>query len=225
MLQQTQVDRVIPKYRAFLKRFPTLSALAKATVAEVLREWQGLGYNRRALFLKRAAEAVHVRGNFPKLACELEELPGIGPYTARAIATFAYGTREVFIETNIRSAFIHHFFPKIKKVDDTLLMPLIALALPKKNSAEWYHALMDYGSYLKRNGVNPSRRSRQYVQQSRFEGSVRQLRGAVIRAVAERALSAKDMQNILKRDPKIVLDTLVSEGFLYFHKGKYSLSH
>lgn len=184
MLQQTQVDRVIPKYKAFLKRFPSARALARAPLSDVLSEWSGLGYNRRALYLQRTAQAIvsDFKGIFPKDAETLETLPGIGSYTARAVATFSYDAPYIFIETNIRRVFIHEFFPKAKKVDDKKLLPLVESALPKnKKYKEWYWALMDYGSHLKSSVKNPNQRSAHYVKQSKFEGSVRQLRGEFLR--------------------------------------------
>ena len=115
MLQQTQVERVIPYYTRFLKKFPTVRALAKAPLSQVLIAWQGLGYNRRAKMLHEAAKEV-VRGHgglFPRTALELEKLPGVGPYTAHAVAAFAYNEDGICIETNIRTAVTHHFFPKV----------------------------------------------------------------------------------------------------------------
>lgn len=183
MLQQTQVDRVVPKYKAFLKLFPTIEALAGAPLSEVLLGWSGLGYNRRALYLKRAALAVVSEhgGKFPKEAAVLEDLPGVGPYTARAVMAFAYNASDVFIETNIRRVFIHEFFPKSKKVTDAKLLPIIERTLDHARPREWYWALMDYGAHIKTEVTNPNRHSAGYTKQSKFEGSVRQLRGAILR--------------------------------------------
>lgn len=110
MLQQTQVERVTPYYKTFLKQFLTVRSLSRAPLSSVLRAWQGLGYNRRAKMLHEAAKEIAKRGSFPKKVTELERLPGIGPYTARAICAFAYNQNVVFVETNIRTALIHHFF-------------------------------------------------------------------------------------------------------------------
>ena len=139
MLQQTQVDRVVPKYTAFLKAFPSVRALANASNAEVLALWSGLGYNRRALFLKRAVEAVAAKhgGVVPKGINALLSLPGIGPYTARAIATFAYGEAHTFIETNIRSVYIHEFFPGKDGVSDGDIAALVERSVDEKNPREW----------------------------------------------------------------------------------------
>jgi A/G-specific adenine glycosylase len=185
MLQQTQVDRVLPKYKSFLRRFPTFETLANASTANVIREWQGLGYNRRAVNLKKAARAIVVThgGKLPKTYTELVALPSIGPYTAGALLAFVWNTHHVIIETNIRTAYIHHFFPT-EKVSDTKLLPLIEVSLDKKNPREWYYALMDYGSHIKKTIGNVSRASLHYKKQNVFKGSVRQLRGAILRELA-----------------------------------------
>ena len=121
MLQQTQVDRVIPKYRSFLKKFKTVQVLARAPLGEVLREWQGLGYNRRAKMLHEAAKVIvtNYGGKVPTLYSELVSLPGIGDYTAKAVRVFAWNEPEVLIETNVRSVFLYYFFDKKFKVSDT----------------------------------------------------------------------------------------------------------
>lgn len=194
MLQQTQVDRVIPKYQAFLKKFPTVKKLAEASLQEVLLMWSGLGYNRRALYLHRVAQTVveRYKGVFPNDAETLETLPGIGPYTSRAIATFSQDASYTFIETNIRRVFIYTFFPKSVVVSDSELVPYIEASLPKKKSVrEWYWALMDYGSRLKSETANPNRRSAHYTKQSAFKGSVRELRGEFLRQCMKGAVSKK----------------------------------
>jgi A/G-specific adenine glycosylase len=112
MLQQTQVDRVIPKFHGFLRAFPTLSDLARAPVAEVIKQWQGLGYNRRGLNLQRSAQKIlsDFNGEVPNTQEGLISLPGIGPYTAAAIQAFAFNQPSVVIETNIRAVFFFKFF-------------------------------------------------------------------------------------------------------------------
>ncbi len=198
MLQQTQVERVVPKYKAFLKRFPNIVSLSEAPLADVLALWSGLGYNRRALYVQRAAKAIveEYGGTFPKDPEILEKLPGIGPYTARAIATFSYDAPYIFIETNIRRVYIHFFFAKASKnkpIHDKELMPIIERACPAKpgRSRDWYWALMDYGSRLGSTIQNPNRRSAHYTKQSTFKGSVRELRGAFLRACAEKPVPKK----------------------------------
>lgn len=188
MLQQTQVDRVIPKFNAWMERFPTLAALGRAPVREVLAAWQGLGYNSRAVRLQKTAQAILDRhaGIVPQIRADLEALPGIGPYTAGAILAFAYNQPEIFIETNIRRVYIHHFFHEQDSVADSTLIPLVAKTLDTQQPARWYAALMDYGSTLpKIVRHNPNRQSKHYVRQTPFTGSVRQVRGAIVRLLLE----------------------------------------
>ena len=182
MLQQTQVDRVIPYYRNFMKKYPTAKALASTSLAAVLTEWSGLGYNRRAKFLFQAAVEAEKNGGIPREYDALRALPGIGDYTAKAVRVFAFNEPEALIETNVRAVFIHHFFPRTKKVEDKKLLPIIEKALKGQSPREWYAALMDYGSHLKRLHPNPSRRSKHHTKQAKFEGSLRQVRGAILKA-------------------------------------------
>jgi A/G-specific adenine glycosylase len=116
MLQQTQVDRVVPFFNNWMKLFPTVRSLATAPQSDVLRVWKGLGYNSRALRMKRTAQEIVEKrlGVFPRTYDELIKLPGIGPYTAGAIMAFAYDKPVTMIETNIRRVFIHHFFSPLR---------------------------------------------------------------------------------------------------------------
>ncbi len=220
MLQQTQVERVKPKYSQFLALFPTASDLASASLAEVLHAWQGLGYNRRAVALKRCTEEIQDRFNgcFPTTIHELESLPGIGHYTARAVAAFAFEIPEAFIETNIRTVFIHFFFHGREGVHDREIMPLVLLTLDRNKPREWYYALMDFGVQLKQLYPNPNRRSRHHVPQSKFEGSNRQLRSRMLRAVLESpGISVCDLVEILAAERGAVernLAAMEREGFL-----------
>ena len=219
MLQQTQVDRVIPKYGVWLEAFPNWQALADAPTGKILKLWQGLGYNRRALNLKRCAEAVvnEHAGQMPTGTRELLDLPGIGPYTASAIQAFAFNRPIVMIETNIRSVFIDHFFDDVEEVDDKDILPLIEEAIDHENPREWYWALMDYGAHLKKTNPNPSRRSKQHVQQSTFEGSNRQIRGAIVRFVTEaESITQAQLVKRLNDDPRVAenITKLEQEGFL-----------
>ncbi len=173
MLQQTQVDRVIPKYLAFIKKYPTAKKLAAAALQDVLVLWSGLGYNRRAKYLWEAARQW---GEVP-----LEGLSGVGPYTANAVRVFAHNEPRVLIETNIRAVYLYHLFPNRTNVPDSKLLPHITV--PKHIEPRvWYAALMDYGSYLKSKHPNPSRRSKHHVKQKSFKGSLREVRGAVLKA-------------------------------------------
>ena len=224
MLQQTQVSRVEPRYRSFLNAFPTIHHLASASLQDVLARWQGLGYNRRARFLRDAAAQI-VRahdGIVPFEPSELRALPGVGAYTASAIAAFAYERPVVVIETNIRRVFLHHFFADRTDVDDRQIEPLVAATLPVDNVRHWYYALMDYGAMLGRLGPNANRRSRHYTRQSPFAGSVREVRGRIIavlsargsitRAALERELDPTDTRLApalegLERDGMIVVES------------------
>lgn len=187
MLQQTQAERVVPKYLAFLESFPDAKTLAAAEQVDLLRMWQGLGYNRRALNLQRAAQAIvtDFGGGMPQTRKELESLPGVGPYTAGAVLAFAFNQPITMIETNIRRAYIHHSFSDRDDISDTELFPLIERTVDQENPREWYYALMDYGNWLGRQLPNPNRRSKHYAKQSTFQGSHRQLRGAIVRLITK----------------------------------------
>lgn len=186
MLQQTQVTRVMEKFPQFIKSFPHFKALAVAPLADVLAVWQGMGYNRRALYLKKSVEIImrDYRGRLPPRTKDLEKLAGIGYATARSIAAFAWNSPEVFIETNIRSVFLHHFFAGRAPIPDSQLLPFVEGALDTKNPREWYYALMDYGAMLKRATKNPSRASAHYALQSAFKGSLRETRGKIIKILS-----------------------------------------
>lgn len=183
MLQQTQVSRVMEKFPSFIRRFPDFQALADATLADVMKEWQGLGYNRRAKYLHAIAIRVvdEWGGVLPRTPEELITLPGVGRATAGSITVFAYNFPVVFIETNIRRVFIHHFFTDGEPVSDGQIHPLVESTLDTDNPREWYYALMDYGTWLAGRLPNPNRRSRHYSRQSAFEGSDRQIRGRILR--------------------------------------------
>lgn len=214
MLQQTQVDRVIPKYTAFIATFPSLSSLARASLKSVLRLWQGLGYNNRAQRLHALAQQVtaHYKGKLPKTSTELQELPGIGPYTANAIMAFAYNKPVLLIETNIRAVYIHHFFHDQENITDAQLLPLIEETMDTTHPRKWYSALMDYGSYLKKNHPNPSRKSKHHTKQSRFEGSFRQKRARVLHTItnAPHALSFQQLLLETELDPDTLDNVLQS---------------
>ncbi len=226
MLQQTQVGRVEGFYEKFLKRFPDFQSLAAAKTKEVLGAWQGLGYNRRALSLKRAAEIV-VRdfgGTLPRDRAVLELLPGIGKGTSGSLLAFVFNKPEVFIETNIRRVFIHFFFPDVKKVTDAEIERYIERTMDVENPREWYWALMDYGAAMSRS-TNPNHRSVHYKRQGVFAGSDRELRGRMIRYVLEKK-DRTTVSSLLKvlnapedRIRKIAAD-LVREGFIV-KKGNY----
>lgn len=241
MLQQTQTERVVPKYLNWLQEFPTAQALAQAPFSQVLAAWSGLGYNRRAGYLQEACRQVveELGGVFPSSARELEKLRGVGPYTARAVATFAFNKPEVFIETNIRSVYLFLFFPRDNfpsgqegdhkeadeashpvKVADSSLMPLIEVTLYHEDPRSWYYALMDYGARLKKSTANPNRRSLHYSRQSKFQGSLRQARGAIVRSLAQtqgNILSLKEIEGesgIELYRLESAAESLVAEGMI-----------
>jgi A/G-specific adenine glycosylase len=233
MLQQTQVARVVNKFESWIKKFPDWKSLAQASTKEVLEEWSGLGYNRRALFLKRIAETItdngRITGALPETFDELRELPGIGPNTAGSILAFAFNQPTVFIETNIRSVYIHFFFPEIekaegkkacKKISDDQLLPLIEKTVDQKNPREWYYALMDYGSFLKATLPNPSRRSAHHIKQSPFKGSNREMRSRILRVIMKSPTSHETLLkqlngfNYLKADILQNIEDLKREGFI-----------
>jgi A/G-specific adenine glycosylase len=195
MLQQTQVPRVIDKYEAFLKRFPDAASLARAPLREVLKAWSGLGYNRRAVHLREAARIIVSRfgGEVPRDEDGLRALPGVGPATAAAVMSYAFNEPRAFIETNVRAVYIHHFFPGRRGVSDAEILPLVERTLDERNPRRWFWALMDYGTALKKEHANPSRRSASHARQGRFEGSDRQARGLIVRALTERRSTEREL--------------------------------
>ncbi len=230
MLQQTQVARVTTKYPVFMAAFPDFATLAAAPLEEVLRVWQGMGYNRRARMLRDAAVMVMETfgGCLPKTPEELVTLPGIGPATAASIAAFAYNAPVVFIETNIRRVFIHFFFPTEEKVHDIQIQPLVRQTLDWINPREWYYALMDYGTILKQVVENPNRRSHGYTVQAAFDGSDRQIRGRILRYLLDEGPSPEDAViaacgDDAKRTHKIILK-LVGECLLSEESGRLRIA-
>lgn len=230
MLQQTQTDRVRSKYDEFLTAYPAIEDLAHTPLPDLLARWKGLGYNRRALALKRTAQDItkNHNGSVPNDFASLIRLPGIGAYTANAILTFAYRQPRVFIETNIRRVFLHLFFPTTSDVRDTELLPLIEWTLDTENPREWYYALMDYGSSLKRHVPNPNRRSKHYTRQARFEGSNRQARGRILSLLIEKSpRQAEDFLHTGHPKTQITqcLAALTAEGFIIEENGAYALAN
>ncbi len=221
MLQQTQTERVMKKYKEFISLFPTFRRLAHASLHEVLSVWQGLGYNRRALFLKRTAEIVDkkYRGHIPRDEKTLRTLPGIGRGTAGALSAFAFDVPTAFIETNIRRVYIHRFFAERKNISDTELLRYVEKTVDTKNPREWYYALMDYGSFLgKAERKNPNVKSAHYKKQSPFRGSERELRGKILRVILTSKNRApifiSKKTEISVTSVKRILLALRKEGFL-----------
>lgn len=187
MLQQTQVSRVQKAFEPFRSRFPDFATLADAPFSEVLSQWRGLGYNRRARYLYDGARTIvdDFGGTLPSDPRVLQSFRGIGPNTAASMACFAYNVPVVFVETNIRRVILHTFFRDMQEVADREVLAVVAATLYRRDPRRWYWALMDYGSELRRQVENPNRRSAHYTKQSRFDGSLRQLRGRVLAIVAE----------------------------------------
>lgn len=226
MLQQTQVSRVIVKFEEFLNIFPKIETLAKAPFSDVLRMWNGLGYNRRAQYLHRAAQMItdEYSGIFPNAVEALKGLPGVGHNTAAAIAAYAYNQPVAFIETNIRSVFIHHFFIDRSDVDDKDIMPLVEASVSQDNPREWYWALMDYGTFLKSQYPNPSRKSKHHKTQSKFEGSDRQIRGKILSALLKGPIKEADLHDFIADKRSIaILKKLYNESLITIEKGRVSL--
>jgi A/G-specific adenine glycosylase len=215
------VERVKTFYGNFIKKFPSFAVLARAKKSDVLSVWQGLGYNRRALALQETAQIIVKKygGALPEEREVLESLPGIGPYTAGALRTFAFDEPDIFIETNIRRVFIHFFFSERRTVHDRDILPLIEKTLDRKNPCAWYFALMDYGAMLGDTATtNPNRRSTHYVRQSKFSGSDRELRGKILRLMLVRKkMQMEDLEHAIsqpKERIKKIVDALLREGFI-----------
>jgi A/G-specific adenine glycosylase len=230
MLQQTQVERVIQKYDRFVSRFPDTASLAGATLKEVLELWQGLGYNRRAISLIKLAGIIvsKYQGELPVDAEQLVKLPGIGQATAGCILAFAFRKPSVFIETNIRRVFIHHFFQDREGVHDNEIMPLVEATLDRSNPRDWYYALMDYGSQLKKEMENPNKKSAHYARQAPFEGSDRKIRGTILKVLVGK-ISMTEENIILavgseNERTKGILTALVKEGFISKTDKTYRIS-
>ncbi len=216
MLQQTQVSRVVPKFELWMKRYPTLSRLSKASLSDILKLWQGLGYQRRA---KALFEVAQTSKSIPKTYGELLMLKGIGPYTASAVCAFAYNIfPEKLLETNIRTALIEAFHQGTTKVHDGVLHDDLARlnhhSLVKNLGArEWYYALMDYGAHLKTLRVSHNSKSAHYTKQTPYEGSARQLRAKVLFAITHREKLPQDERL------ESVINQLTKEGYI-IKKGK-----
>lgn len=223
MLQQTQVDRVIPYYKKFIRTYPSPQVLSRVSLKNVLLHWQGLGYNRRAKFLHEAAKVITKKG-FPKQVEEIEKLPGVGPYTARAVAAFAYNQPTVFVETNIRTVFFYHLGTRGKLSDEDLL-PLVEFALHNSglDPREFYAAMMDYGTYLKAKGIKLNQKSAHYVKQKPFKGSARELRGAIVRELLQHHATLATLSHQIPRSKEelmVELARLAAEGLVSLH-GRY----
>ena len=218
MLQQTQVDRVMPKFHQFIRQFPNQQALAAAPLSQVLTIWQGLGYNRRAKYLHQTAQAVETQfsGQFPQTLTELISLPGVGPNTAGAILAYAFNQPAIFIETNIRTVYSHHFFADNFAVDDKQIKQVLEQTIDQQNPRQFYWGLMDYGSYLKRSGVKNIGQSKHYVKQSPLKGSLREARGLILKNLTQADMDIHDFRHALATDDRfeVALEGLVKDGLV-----------
>jgi A/G-specific adenine glycosylase len=229
MLQQTQVERVIPYYTRFIKNYPNPQKLSEASLREVLVLWQGLGYNRRARMLHEASKEIVAmyKGVVPTTYEALRRLPGVGDYTASAVMAFAYDREAIVIETNIRTAISHHFFKGSTSIPDSDIRTVLTLIMPPHNVRGWYSALMDYGAHLKRAGVKINAKSAHYTKQKAFKGSVRELRGAMLKALLTTARTKKSLTMLFgkerERASEEALHALLREGLVVKKKNSYTL--
>jgi len=229
MLQQTQTGRVTEKFLQFKKEFPDFQALSIAPLEEVLHAWQGLGYNRRAIALKKIAELVinEFNGILPDSVGQLKEFPQIGHNTASSIVAFAFNKPVYFIETNIRRVFIYFYFPKKKKIDDKEILPIVKSTLDKRNPRKWYYALMDYGVMLKKNHPELHKRSAHYRKQAPFKGSDRQIRGKILRQLLKikelTQIELSQQLNVNLNKLKSILHQLEKEGFIFMDGSKITI--
>ncbi len=224
MLQQTQVFRVIPKYSEFIQAYPTVSDLAQASTADILRMWKGMGYNRRALYLKKTAEIITTQfgAEFPDNEEELVKLPGLGTYTARALLVFAFKQNIAAVDINIRKIIIHFFFhdidqkpPVIQKVADQLV--------PARMSWEWHQALMDYGAIeMPKLKIKKIRKSDGIP----FKETNRYFRGRIIDMLRVGDIGELDLQKKFHKPSKFlssIIDGLVKDGLVKREKGTIRL--
>ena len=218
MLQQTQVDRVLPKFAAFIARFPDVASLAQASLADVLALWNGLGYNRRAKYLHESARLIMAdfNGIFPQTFDDLIKLPGVGPNTAGALIAYAYNQPVVFIETNVRTVYFEHFFADQDQVSDRELRRAVTDTLDHEHPREFYWALMDYGSWLKRQGAGRLAKSKHYKKQSPLKGSVREVRGEIIRLLTVADVATAELEARYEGDARFAaaLTGLLADGLV-----------
>ncbi len=228
MLQQTQVDRVIPKFEAFITRFPDIQSLAVAPLSDVLVLWNGLGYNRRAKYLHDAAKKImtNFNGVFPENKEALLSLPGVGPGTAGALLAYAFNVPAVFIETNVRSVYFYHFFGDGDKVSDEELKKCVEKTLDNEQPREFYWALMDYGTWLKKNKLGKVTQSAHYKKQSALKGSVREVRGKIITLLGGGDLQADELRRRFETDGRYdkALDGLLRDGLISRTSGRFHLT-
>lgn len=218
MLQQTQVERVIPKFQAFMVSFPTVQDLASATLEQVLQHWSGLGYNRRAQYLWRAARMVvdDFAGVFPDSFKTLVLLPGVGKNTAGALLAYSFNQPVAYIETNVRTVYFYHFFENQDMVTDAELLEVVEETVDREHPREWYWALMDYGAFLKKQGAGQNNKSAHYKKQAPLKGSLREVRGQIIKQLTKGDASEEALRESIAADQRFepALEGLLSDGLI-----------
>lgn len=219
MLQQTQVARVLPKYKDWLTSFPKISDLASAKTDQVLRLWSGLGYNRRAIYLQKTAKIIveKNKGKFPQDEKLLQTLPGVGEYTAKAVLCFAYNVQKAVVDTNIRKVISLVFFNG-KPPSDKILQQAADQLLPKGKAYEWNQALMDYAASVLAKEKIPLKK------QSAFRGSNRYYRGRIIKLLlVKEQRTVEELSGHLGKDMTEVVKRLHKEGLVFFDGTKVKL--
>jgi len=230
MLQQTQTNRVVEKFQQFIQKFPDFQSLANAPLNEVLKVWQGLGYNRRAVALKKIAERVvnEFDGILPADIDILKSFPQIGHNTASSIVAFAFNMPTFFIEVNIRRVYIYYFFPGKSSITDSVIVPIVRKTLDSSNVRKWYYALTDYGVMLKKTHPELNKRSAHYRKQAKFKGSNREVRGKILKLlIASSSLTEVEIFKELKinsKKLKEILNLLIKEGFIKQEKHGFSIT-
>jgi len=230
MLQQTQTGRVSQKFMNFVEKFPDFLTLSKAPLEDVLKVWQGLGYNRRAIALKKISDIVinNYHGKLPDSIEILKSFPQIGHNTASSILTFAFNSPTVFIETNIRRVYIYFFFYNKYSISDKEIIPFVEKTIDIPNPREWYYALMDYGVMLRKSYPDLHKRSAHYRKQTSFKGSNRQIRGTLLKLlIRAKSLNIfeieKKFKNVNPDKLKAILIQLEKEGFIKIEKVKVQI--
>jgi A/G-specific adenine glycosylase len=244
MLQQTQAARVTPAFDRFVRRFPTLEALAGAPLGAVLREWSGLGYNRRARDLHRIAR--RSPKGLPRTVAELDALPGIGAYTAGAIACFAFGQRVPFADTNIQRVLGRFFLGRPGTNREAVALD--AAAMPRRSADLWHHALMDLGATICRPvprcpecplngdceyargpagtaaGAAAVRHHDRALRPAAFKDTDRRIRGAIVKALTQADLTMRALENEIG-DERVgrLTEGLIADGLVERAGRRYRL--
>lgn len=225
MLQQTQVTRVLVKFTEFIEEFPTIEDLAAASLADVLRVWQGLGYNRRAKYLHEAAKQIVSQGQ-PANLDALTQLPGIGRNTAAAMMNYVYEVPTAYVETNIRTVMFHHFFANSTNVIDKEVLEMVDKTIEHESPREWFWALMDYGSDLKSKGYGRLDVSKHYKKQAPLKGSIREVRGKIIALLAQGRVSETTLLEQAGGDDRYsrAIEGLLADGLITRNEHGFDLT-